>query len=61
MNTKHVPAKSTAIVKVDKVTRVAQAVTNKEIAEWIKEVERDASKREPAKLSVALPEIGGMK
>jgi hypothetical protein len=48
MNTKHVPAKSTAIVKVDKVTHVAQAVTNKEIAEWIKEVERDASKREPA-------------
>jgi hypothetical protein len=48
MDPKLVPAKPTAIVKVDKVTRVAQAVTNKEIAEWIKEVEQDASKREPA-------------
>jgi hypothetical protein len=46
MNKKQISSKSSASVPRNEVTLSAHHVTSKEFAEWIKEIEDDASKRE---------------
>ncbi len=45
MSNPQVPTKSSASLRGGEITRAAHHVTDKEFAEWVKEIEKDTSKQ----------------